>query len=98
MDHGYLPFVLIPSHDVRALLGPDLRKAASLALKAILRHKKSLEVAHQQITYRKHCLAFSSRIGTQGDIILELGLGDPRLGHRLILENELREAQRRLRR
>ena len=98
MDRGAFPFFLIPSAEVRALLGPDLPKAAALALRALLRHKRGLEVAHQQVTYKKHCLAFSSRIGAKGDLILEIAAGDPRLKSRLVLEEELRAAERRARR
>ena len=92
MNRAYLPFVLIPSHAARHLLGADLDKVGVLALRAILRHRKSLEVAHQQIRYRRHDLAFSSRIRGRGDLVLELDIGDPRLEDRLILEEDLRRA------
>ena len=92
MNRAYLPFVLIPSHAARSLLGADLDKVGVLALRAILRHRKSLEVAHQQIRYRRHDLAFSSRIGERGDLVLELDIGDARLADRLILEEDLQRA------
>jgi hypothetical protein len=75
-------------------LGPDVRKVAVLAAKSILRNKKGLEVAHQQIRFGQHDLAFCSRIGNHGDLILELDIGDPRLGNRLILEEELQRARK----
>jgi len=43
---------------------------------------------------RKHAFAFSSRIGREGDIILDLDVGLPGLGKRLLLETELRRAER----
>jgi hypothetical protein len=93
MHTAHLPFIIVPSHSARAVLGANLPKAAVLALRAILINRKSLEVAHQQIRFGKHQLVFSSRIGSKGDLILELDLGDPRLRERLILENDLRRAE-----
>jgi hypothetical protein len=90
MEYAFLPILVIPTHQVRRALRSELSKAAVLAVKAILRNRKGFEVAHQQIRYRKLDLAFSSWIGSRGDIVLELDLGDPRLSHRLILEEDLR--------
>ena len=92
MDRASLPILVISSHQARRALGRNLAEAAVLAVKAILRNRRGIEVAHQQSRYRKHDLAFSSRIGSRGDIVLELDLGDPRLSHRLILEEDLRRA------
>ena len=96
MKRAHLPFLVVPSHAVAALVGRDLDIVAVLALKAILRHGKSLEVAHQQIRYRKYDLAFSSRVTRGGELILELDVGDPRLSERLVLEEDLRHATRSL--
>jgi hypothetical protein len=93
MATAQFPFFIVASQPVRDRLGPAVPKAAVLALRAILRSRKGLEVAHQQIRFGKHEIAFSSRIGTRGDLILNLDLGDPRLGGRLILESELRRAE-----
>ncbi len=57
MKRAHLPFLVVPSHAAAALVGRDLDVVAVLALKAILQHRKGLEVAHQQIRYRKHDLA-----------------------------------------
>jgi hypothetical protein len=92
MDRAYLPIIVIPTHAARHALGSDLRRVALLAVRAILRNRKGIEIAHQQIRFRKHDLAFSSRIGSLGDLILEVDLGDPRLSHRLVLEADLRRA------
>ncbi|MET0539974.1 MAG: hypothetical protein ABWZ64_18860 [Xanthobacteraceae bacterium] len=67
-----------------------------LALKAILRNRRGIEVAHQQIKYRKHTLAFSSRVGREGDLIVDLDVGVPGLDNRLVLETDLRRAERAL--
>jgi hypothetical protein len=94
MKRAHLPFLVVPSHAVAALIGRELEVVAVLALRAILQHRKGLEVAHQQIRYRNHDLAFSSRVSGGGNLMLELDVGDPRLGQRLILEDELRRTTR----
>lgn len=95
MHRASLPILMTATPAARALLGPDLAKVAVLALRAILQHRKGIEVAHQQVRYRKHHLAFSSRIGRYGDLILDLDVGDPALEHRVVLEADLRDAERR---
>ena len=94
MHRANLPILVIPSHAARSALGHDLERVAVLAVKAILQKCQGIEVAHRQVRYRNHDLAFSSRIGSQGDLILDLDLGDPRLSHRIILEADLRCAER----
>ncbi len=95
MHRASLPILMTATPAARALLGPDLAKVAVLAIRAVLQHRKGIEVAHQQVRYRKHQFAFSSRIGRYGDLILELDVGDPGLGDRVILEADLRNAERR---
>ena len=92
MDRAYLPILVIATHSARRALGSDVRRAALLAARAILKSRRSLEVAHQQIRFGQHDLAFCSRIGTLGDLILEIDIGDPRLSHRVVLEEDLRRA------
>jgi hypothetical protein len=90
-----LPIFVIPSKAAREVLAGELAKIAVLAMKAVLRNRRGIEVAHQQIRYRKRDFAFSSRIGARGDLIIELDLGDPKLSDRIILEDDLRRAARR---
>ena len=94
MHRAQLPILLFATPAAQALLGRDVAAVGVLALKAILRNRKGIEVAHQQMKYRKHAFAFSSRIGREGDIILDLDVGLPGLGKRLLLETELRRAER----
>ncbi|WP_291821479.1 hypothetical protein [Bosea sp. (in: a-proteobacteria)] len=94
MQRSPFPIVVHPSVAVRRLLGPALDTVAGLALRALLMNRRSIEVAHQQIAYRSHHLAFSSRIGQQGDLIIEMDLGDPRLAERVIIEEDIRRAAR----
>lgn len=95
MQRASLPILMTATPAARALLGGDLAKVAVLALRAILQLRKGIEVAHQQVRYRKHQFAFSSRVGRYGDLILELDVGDPGLSDRVILEADLRDAERR---
>lgn len=93
MDHASLPFLLLATPAVREALGKDLSKVAVLAMQAMLRHRRGVEIALQQIDYRRTPIAFSSRIGRMGDLILELDIGDPSLSERIFLEQDLRQAQ-----
>jgi hypothetical protein len=94
MHRASLPILTTATPAARKLLGPELPKVAVLAVQAILRHRRGIEVAHQQIRYRKHHFAFSSRIGRHGDLILDLDVGDPALENRIVIEADLRRAER----
>jgi hypothetical protein len=95
MHRASLPILMTATPAARTLLGANLPKVAVLAMQAVLRHRRGIEVAHQQIRYGKHHFAFSSRIGREGDLILDLDVGDPALEKRLVLETDLRNAERR---
>lgn len=86
--------VFRPSVAARKAAGSDLAKVARLALAAILRNGQTLEIAHQQIVLGKTHFALSSRLGNRGQLILELDIGDPQLAGRVILEDDLRQAER----
>jgi hypothetical protein len=92
MHRAHLPILLFASPAAQALLGRDVADVGVLALKAILRNRRGIEIAHQQIKYRKHTLAFSSRVGREGDVIVDLDVGVPGLDNRLVLETDLRRA------
>lgn len=83
-----------PSVAARKAAGSDLAKVARLALAAILKDGQSLEIAHRQIVFGKHHFALSSRLGSRGQLILELDLGAPQLAGRMILEDDLKRAER----
>jgi hypothetical protein len=86
--------VFRPSLAARKAAGSDLGKIARLALEAILKNGRSLEVAHQQIAFGKAHFVLSSRLGNRGQLILELDVGNAVLADRLILEDDLRRAER----
>ena len=92
MQRGSLPFLVFASPALRDVLGKDLGNVGLLALRAILKHRRSLEVAHQQIRYRKQLIAFSSRIGKWGDLIIDLDVGKEQLENVIVLESDLRQA------
>jgi hypothetical protein len=98
MTHrAFLPFIFLPSRTVTDALGRRAERAAVLAFRAIMKTHRQLEVAHQQIRYGDHHLAFSSRITGAGELVVELDIGDPRLEDRLVLEDAFREAGRQAR-
>jgi hypothetical protein len=79
MQRSFLPFLFLPSPAASRLLGRKSSDIALLALRAILAHNRSLEVAHQQIRFAGHDFAFSSRITASGDLVVDLDVGDPSL-------------------
>ncbi len=92
INRVYLPFLFLSSHPLVEAVGGYVRKLAVLALRAVLQHRKGLEVAHQQIAFGEHHVAMSTRITSTGELVVELDIGDPRLLDRLILDDELRQA------
>ena len=94
MHRASLPILMRATPAAQKLLGANVPKVAVLAMRAILRHRRGIEIAHQQVRYGKHHFAFSSRIGRDGDLILDLDVGDPALEHRIVLETDLRSAER----
>lgn len=97
MVRSNLPIYIDPSRRVSERLGNQVAAMAVLAIRAILKNRRGLEVAYQQIVYHGHHLALSSRITTQGDLVIAVDIGDPNLADRLILETELRDAESRAR-
>ncbi len=97
MSYGYFPFGFYLSKAASDMLGARADRVAVLALRAILSHRKSLEVAHQQIRYCGRDFVFCSRVTSKGQLIIELDLGDSRLSDLLILEDDLRQAERKVR-
>ena len=83
-----------PSVAVRKAAGSHLDKVARLALEAVLKHGSTLEIAHQQFGYGPFQFALSSWIGSRGQLILEVDIGIPELAGRVILEEDLRRAER----
>jgi hypothetical protein len=97
MVRSNLPVYIEPSRKVSERLGSQVGDMALLAIRAILKNRRGIEVAYQQILYRGHHLALSSRITAGGDLAIAIDLGDPSLAKRLILEDELQGAERRAR-
>ncbi len=97
MVRSNLPVYIQPSRKVSERLGSNIGNVALLAIRAILKNQRGIEVAYQQILYRGHHLALSSRITAGGDLAITIDVGDPSLAQRLILEDELCSAERRAR-
>ena len=96
MSYAFFPFGFYVSKAAGEALGAEAHRVAVLALRAILKHRKSLEVAHQQVRYAGRNFAFCSRITGSGQLVIELDAGDPRLSDVLILEDDLRKAERKV--
>ena len=92
MNRAFLPFRFLPSAVLVDRFGKELFAIAVLAVRAVLKHRKSLEIAHQQIIFRDTPIALSTRISETGDVIVDLDIGDPNLANRIILEDELLRA------
>jgi hypothetical protein len=90
MTRAFLPFYCFPTPAAAKLIGSDVDRVALLALRAMLLHAGTVEVAHQQVRYAGHDLAFSSRVNKAGDLVIDLDIGDQSLRDRIVLEAELR--------
>jgi len=97
MTRAYLPFIFNPAVPVVEALGVEAERVAVLAARALLRHARAIEVAHEQVSWRGKAYAFSSRISARGELVIDLDIGDPRLAHHIVLEDELRVTSRRMR-
>ena len=86
--------VFRPSLAARKAAGSDLSKVARLALTAILKNGRTLEIAHQQIVFGETHFALSSWLGSRGQLILDLDVGSPQLAGRVILEDDFKRAER----
>jgi hypothetical protein len=91
-----IPVFIQPSKKVSDRLGGNIAAVALLAVRAIMKNQRALEVAYQQIDYRGHLLALSSHITSSGDLVIAMDIGDPLLAGRLILEDELVSAENKL--
>ena len=91
------PVIVIFSTEARAALGPHQRAAGLAAWRALAGLGRGLEMAHFQIVVAGTTLAVSSRLRRDAQIEIEIGLGDPRQGTRVIPAAALREAEARAR-
>lgn len=85
--------ILIPSAEARSSLGTRLRAAGLAAWRELARRGQGLEMAHFQIVHEGVTLAVSSRLRRDGRIVIDLGLGDPRMAARAIPAANLRAAE-----
>ncbi len=92
MSRNPYPIIVFPSAAARRVFGSGVEVVAGLALRTLLRERQPLEMAHRQFKFRNQHVAFSSRIGEKGDLIVEIDLGDARLASHVIPESEYRAA------
>ncbi len=94
MARSLLPFHYHATAAAQQLLGGALPRVAMLAIRTVIKNRKSVEVAHQQLSYRGHAIALASRVTASGDLVVEIDIGDPRLAHHVVLEDDFRAASR----
>jgi len=88
--------IIVPTTEVRHILGVQVRAAALAAWREIARRGEGLEMAHLQITFEGVTLAICSRLRRDGLIEIEVEVGDPKQAARVIPAAELRRAESRL--
>ncbi len=96
MARALFPFHCFASPAAAAIIGADLPSVAVIALRAVSRHGQGFAIAHQQMEWDGHVLAFSCRVGKSGDIVVEFDIGTPGLTSRVIREADLRREAERL--
>lgn len=97
MARALFPFHCFMTPAAARMIGPHLSTVAVKALKAMLRNGRGFEIAHQQINWDEHDLAFSTRFNATGDLVIEFDVGIAGLRDRVILEDELRREMRAIR-
>lgn len=97
MARALFPFHCFMTPAAARMIGPHLPTVAVKALKAVLNNGRGFEIAHQQITWDEHDLAFSTRFNASGDLVIEFDVGVAGLSDRVILEDDLRREMRTIR-
>ena len=92
MFNVIVPVIVTFSAEARAALGPRLRTAGVAVWRAIAESGAGLELAHVQIRFDGTFLAACSWLRNDGKIGIEIGLGDPAIGDRVIPAAALRRA------
>jgi hypothetical protein len=86
------PILIVPTSEALVALGARLRPAALAAYREIALAAKGLEIAHLQFVFGKLTLAVCSRVGRDGIVEIEIGLGDPRLPKSIFTAAQMRQA------
>lgn len=97
MARALFPFHCFMTPAAARMIGPHLSVVAVKALKAVLNNGRGFEIAHQQISWDDHELAFSTRFNASGDLVIQFDVGVTGLRDRVILEEELRREMRTVR-
>jgi hypothetical protein len=88
----HAPILILPTAEVKQVLGRGLRWAGLAAYREIAVAAKGLEIAHLQFAFFEHTLAICSRVRRDGRVEIEIGLGDPRLPTRCFTDAQIRQA------
>lgn len=96
MARALFPFYCFASPAAAKVIGSDIASVAVIALRAVVGHGQGFAIAHQQMEWDGHVLAFSCRVGKSGDVVIEFEIGTPGLTSRVIREADLRREAERL--
>ena len=87
------PILIVPTAEAKTALGADLQAAGLAAYREIAVAAKGLEIAYLQFAFHRLTLAVCSRIGRDGVVEIEIGLGDPRLPKSAFTADQMRQAE-----
>jgi hypothetical protein len=91
---GLMQFRFLPTGAARTAFGKRLGDIAVAAFRAIARADKGLTVAHLQFKHEKDLVAICSRVRGDGEVEIEIDVGNRQLPTVIFTENEMRSANR----
>jgi hypothetical protein len=91
---GLMQFRFLPTSAARAAFGKRLSDIAVAAFRAIARADKGLQVAHLQFRQGKDLVAVCSRVRGDGEVEIEIDVGNRQLPAVVFTESEMRGANR----
>jgi len=84
----------VPTAAARSVFGDRLGVIAGAAFRAIVKEKKGLDIAHLQFRLRKDLVAIRSRATRNGEVEIEIDVGNEKLPAVSFTEEELAAARR----
>jgi hypothetical protein len=94
---AFMQFGFLPTSAARTAFGKRLGDIAVAAFRAIAQADKGLEVAHLQFRRGRDLVAICSRVTGDGEVEIEIDVGNGQLPTVVFTENEMRRANRRSR-
>jgi hypothetical protein len=91
---AFMQFRFLPTGEARTAFGERLSDIAVAAFRAIARADKGLEVAHLQFRRGKDLVAVCSRVRGDGEVEIEIDVGNRQLLAVVFTEKEMKAANR----